>query len=119
MELRLPQPTPDEAAEGEKAVGEAAALAAGTDLSDREAINRFNELFRADRKGTHLHRIGVCGLWVVAICVFSMFAVLVAHKVLPTPYRYLDVDDVKHLTDFLFTGFLGGLIAKGSDWLTK
>jgi hypothetical protein len=116
MALNLPPPTPDEASEGKQALEEAAALAVGTDLSDQQQLKR-NALFRADRTDTNLHRVAVCGIWVVAIGAFVMFVVLVAHLVLPLRHRFLDADEVKRLTEFLFTGVLGGLIAKGTDLL--
>lgn len=118
MALNLPQPTPDEASEGKQALEEAAALATGTDLSDQEQLRR-NALFRADRTDTNLHRVAVCGIWVVAIGAFIMFAVLVLHLVLPLKHRFLEPDEVKRLTEFLFTGVLGGLIAKGAERLKK
>lgn len=115
----LPQPTPDEAGEGTKALEEAAALAVGADLSSREALNKVNALFREDRRDTHLYHVTICGLWVVGGAFFVLFVILAAHMVLPRPYRFLDADDMKSLTQFLFSGFLGGLVTKGGETLIK
>jgi hypothetical protein len=118
-ELVLPQPTPDEAGEGKQALEEAAALAVHADLSSRAELNQINELFREDRRNTHLYRLTVCGLWVIGAVYLVLFIVLAAHKVLPLSYRFLGGDDVKALTEFLFSGFLGGAVAKGSESLIK
>jgi hypothetical protein len=48
-----------------------------------------------------------------------LFIALAAHKVLPLTYRFLSPDDVKALTEFLFSGFLGGAVTKGSEALIK
>jgi hypothetical protein len=111
----LTQPTPEEAAEGKQALGEAAALAVGADLSDRRQLNEVNELFRADRANTHLHRVSVCAVWVIAFGAFALFASLILHMILPSRMRFLDSDDIKQITSFLFTGVLGGLITKGGE----
>lgn len=77
----LPQPTLAEAFEGPNALKEAAALAADVDLFDRQKINEFNSLSRVDRKEDHIHRLIVCGLYVVAGCCLIMFLVLVSQYV--------------------------------------
>lgn len=117
--LVLPQPTPQEAGEGKKALEEAAAIAVGADLSNREALNKVNALFREDRRDTHLYRVTVFGLWVIGIAFLVLFSVLALHKVLPGKYRFLDIDEIKTLTEFLFSGFLGGLVTKGTETLIK
>jgi hypothetical protein len=118
-DLVLPQPTPGEAGEGTQAIEEAAAMAAGADLSSREALNKFNALFREDRRDSHLYLVTIVGLWIVGIVFFISFVVLAAHMILPHQYRFLDAEDVKSLTQFLFSGFLGGLVAKGGESLMK
>lgn len=118
-QLVLPQPTPEEAGEGKKALEEAAALAVGADLSSRTELNKINALFREDRRDTHLYRCTVFGLWTITIIFLLSFAVLAVHRVLPPQYRFLEPDDIKSLTDFLFTGFLGGAVAKGGDALMR
>lgn len=111
----LPQPTPDEAGEGKKAIEEATAIAVGADLSSREELNKVNELFREDKRSTHLYRATVCVLWVVAVAFVVSFIVLALHKILPDKYRFLSGDEIKALTEFLFTGFLGGVVTKGGE----
>jgi hypothetical protein len=111
----LTQPTAEEAAEGKQALGEATALAVGADLSDRRQLNEVNELFRADRANTHLHLISVCAVWVIALGAFALFASLILHMILPSRMRFLDADDIKQITSFLFTGVLGGVITKGGE----
>jgi hypothetical protein len=117
--INLPPPTPEEAGEGTKALEEASALAVGADLSSREALNKVNELFREDKRDTHLYLVTVIGLWIIGVVFFLLFAVLAVHKVLPHQYRFLDTDDIKSLTEFLFSGFLGALVTKGGESLVK
>jgi hypothetical protein len=118
-QLVLPQPTPEEAGEGKKALEEAAAMAVGADLSSRAELNKINALFREDRRDTHLYRCTVFALWVIAGVFVLLFIVLAAHKVLPHQYRFLDPDEVHSLTEFLFTGFLGGAVTKGGEALMR
>lgn len=113
--LNLPQPTALEAGEGKQALEEAAAIAVGADLSDRKQLNEINALFRADRRDTHLYRVTVCGLWVAGTAILIMFLVLVAHKTLPVGMRFLDPDEIQRLTEFLFSGVVGGFVAKGGE----
>lgn len=70
-ELRLPEPTALEAGEGSQALSEAAAIASGADLSSRRALNEVQALFRRDRADTHVHRVTVCGLWVIGTGAFT------------------------------------------------
>ena len=118
-ELVLPQPTPEEAGEGKKALEEAAAMAVGADLSSRAELNKINALFREDRRDTHLYRCTVFALWTVATVFVLLFIALAAHKVLPHQYRFLDANEVNSLTEFLFTGFLGGAVTKGGEMLMR
>lgn len=106
----LPQPTPGELSEGSQAIGEAAAMAAGLDMSDREKLNRVNDLFRTDRRESHFHRVTICGLWFAASMFALMFLVLVLHYILPDSKRFLTVEQVGHLQAFLFSGTLGGVL---------
>lgn len=115
LPAQLPQPTSAELGEDKQALGEAAALAVGADLSDRRQLNEVNELFRADRANTHLHLISVCAVWVIALGAFALFVSLILHMILPSRMRFLDADDIRQITTFLFTGLLGGLITKGGE----
>jgi hypothetical protein len=119
VDLILPQPTPSEAGEGKKALEEAAAMAVGADLSSREELNKINTLFREDRRDFHLYHVTVLGLWAIGAVFIALFVVLAIHKVLPHQYRFLDTDDIKSLTEFLFSGFLGGVVTKGGESLIK
>ncbi|SRR6266576_6122236 len=108
--LELPQPTPDEAAEGVQALGEASAIAAGVDLSDRKQINEFNQLLRTDRADNHLHRIVVCGMYLAAATAAILFMVIVLNKMLPIGKRWLGADELKEIYEFLFTGGFGAAV---------
>jgi hypothetical protein len=118
-QIVLPPPTPEEAGEGKQALEEAAAMAVGADLSSRAELNKINALFREDRRETHLYRCAVFALWTVAIVFVLLFIALAAHKVLPQQYRFLSPDEINSLTEFLFTGFLGGAVTKGGEALMR
>lgn len=112
---KLPAPTPEELVEGNRAIGEAAALKAGVDLSDRKRLNEFNALLRSESKERHLHNVTLCGIWVAGCAVAAMFVVLVLHYVLPPGARFLDAADVQQLQTFLFSGVIGGLLTRVAE----
>lgn len=108
--LNLPQPTPTEAAEGSKALGEASAIAAGIDLSDREALNKFNQLLRLDKADNHMHTLVVCGMYFVGLAAAAMLTVIVLNKIIPVDKRWLGDSELKDIYQFLFTGGFGGAL---------
>src|ERR1035438_4514983 len=87
--VRLPDLGAAEAEEGTDALAEATALATGTDLSDRRALNRINKLFRADQVNAHLHRLRVWGLYVAACAIAGMFICVCWNQAAPTSWRFL------------------------------
>lgn len=108
----LPQPTPEELSEGTQAIGEAAAMAAGIDLSDREKLNNFNDLLRSDSHETHMHRITVCATYLGFGLSAFMLIILVSCYTIPSRFRPLDKDEILSLQGFLFSGVLGGFLGK-------
>jgi hypothetical protein len=119
VEYHLTLPTPEEATEGTQAITEASALAAGVDLSDRAKINQLNQLWRTDRVDTHVHRILVCGIWMVAAAAFLMFAAIVANKLLPMERRFLGEKELREIYEFLFTGGMGGVVTEAARKMIK
>jgi hypothetical protein len=113
----LPEPTPDEASDGSKALTEAAAFAAGIDLSNQQQLNNIRRLIRGDKVETHLHNILMCGCWVVAIGVFASFAVLFWRVLAPENLRFLSENNINTIYKFLFTGTLGGVVTKAGERL--
>lgn len=110
LPANLPQPTPEELSEGSEAISEAAAIAAGVDLSNREKINRFNHLRRSDVYENHLHKITVGGTYLVTGLCGVMLVVLVSQYILPTDMRVLSLAATERLQGFLFSGGVGGIV---------
>jgi hypothetical protein len=108
--LNLPQPTPTEAAEGTQALGEASAIAAGIDLSDREALNKFNQLLRSDRADGHIHKLVVCGMYFVGLMAAILLGAIVLNDVMPADRRWLSDAELKEIYQFLFSGGFGGVL---------
>ena len=105
----LPQPGADEIEEGTAAIAEAAAVAGGFDLSSRNALNKFNALFRRDAMDGHLHRILVIGLYFVGLCAALMFGSLVWNMALPN-HSFLNATQFAALQTFLFSGAMGSAV---------
>lgn len=105
--IKLPQPRPNEATEGPQAIGEAAAMAAGADLSSRESLNKFNILLRNDRVDDHVHRIVVCGIYLISICLAGLFVTWIWHVGSPARMHFLDVKELDGLKGFLVSGGIG------------
>lgn len=104
--ISIPKPTAEELEEGEDAIAEAAAVATGLDLSDRQTMNRLNKLLRRDEMDGHLHRILVGGVYFVAICAAVMFGSLAWGMAFPA-FSFLTPDQVTALQGFLFSGGVG------------
>jgi uncharacterized membrane protein len=109
--LDLPQPTPEEIFEGPQALKEAVALEKGLNLDNRQQLNKFNSLSRADKFDDHLHFIMIFGLYALFAIVAMMFVTIALQYVLPDKWRYLSEDDTYKLQEFLFSGVIGGIIA--------
>lgn len=103
----LPKPKPSDLLEGTKALGEAAAMAAGADLSSREELNKVNALFRSDRVDDHLHKVAVLGIYFIAFCFAVVLGVLIYHIVTPERLHFLSDDELGDLRTFLFSSGLG------------
>ena len=110
LPLQLPQPTAEELNEGSQAIGEAAAMAAGIDLSDQEKLNQRNDLLRVDNYESHVHRLTICSLHVIFWLSAIMLAALVSQYVLPERWRLLSNEDAARLQAFLFSGALGSFV---------
>jgi len=109
-QLNLPQPTPTEAAEGTQALGEASAMAAGVDLSDREALNKFNQLMRSDKADGHMHHLVVCGMYFVGVLAAILLGAIVLNEVMPMNKRWLGESELKEIYQFLFNSGFGGVL---------
>jgi hypothetical protein len=117
--IELPQPTAEEATESTDSLKEAAALSADIDLSNREKLNQFNSLGRGDLKEDHIHKVTVCGIYVVGAACLVMFLMLVSEYTLPHAYRLLTDDESNKLQSFLFSGTIGGILAGAGSRLSK
>ncbi|OWV90215.1 hypothetical protein ATY78_17190 [Rhizobium sp. R635] len=115
--IEFPGSGPPEIPEDAKSLGEAMGLASGLDLSSREQLNKINRLVREDGMDTHVSRVVVCALWIIALAALIMFLVLVAHKVKPD--LWLTDDQLNSLQSFLFSGGLGaGITGLGKKYVT-
>jgi hypothetical protein len=117
--LNLPQPTPIEAGEGTQALGEASAIAAGIDLSDREALNKFNQLLRSDKADGHMHKLVVCGMYFMGSMAAILLGAIVLNDVMPLDRRWLGDTELKEIYQFLFTGGFGGALGFASKRFLK
>jgi hypothetical protein len=80
------------------------------DILEAKAYN--NTIKRAESINRHLHFLSVIVVYVVALACLSMFLVLVYNKAAPLTYRFLTNDDEASIYQFLFTGVLGGVVAR-------
>jgi hypothetical protein len=106
----FPKAQPPELLEDEKSLGEAAAFAAGIDLSSREKINKFNKLLRDDGLETHVYRIVCVGVYLVASVALLAFSFLAWHFLASPNYHWLTPEGVEKLQNFLFSGGLGAAL---------
>jgi hypothetical protein len=113
----LPAGPPPELPEDANSLGEAIGLAAGIDLSNREQLNRLNQLIRDDGVQGHIHKVLVCGVYVVAVCAGLMFVVLVMHYICPS--YFLSAQAADDLQTFLFSGTVGGIVTKGAGSISR
>lgn len=115
----LPGPSPEQVAEGTSAITEAAAVAKGVDLSDREGLNRLNAMLRKDKLEYHWHIVLVIGLYFVGFCAAVLFACMVYNMVSPVSYRFLDADGLARIQTFLFSGALGSGVTAAARKLSN
>lgn len=117
--LRIPRPNPGDIIEGAAAIQEAAALADDEDLSRIRIDNDYNNLVRLNSREEHIHRITVCGLYVVSIAALFMFLVLVIQYTFPSNLRPLSLEETGRLTGFLFSGAVGSFVSFGARRLKR
>lgn len=106
----LPQPTPDETMAGDASLSEELALASGLDLQSHKTGRQISRILREESAQTHLHRIVVWGLYLVAICAALMFLALVYHYISPRPF--LSAAQLSDLKQLLFSGSLGAGVSQ-------
>jgi hypothetical protein len=106
----IPPPRLGELAETSRAVAEAAALAGGYDLSNRQALNRFSKLMRDNRLDGAIHGVVVSGVVIVGVAGAIMFGTIVWHVTAPDSWRFLSEKEVGDLQKFLFSGLMGSAL---------
>lgn len=74
-------------------------------------MNKLNRLIRADGFHSHIHKVSVCGIYLIGTAAAAMFVALVLHYLFPD--HVLSPDQASDLQSFLFSGGLGALLTKG------
>lgn len=113
-----PGPNPDEVEEGPAALAEGLGLAKGVDLSDRQALNRFQQLLRRDAMDGHLHRLLVVALYLIGGTIILLVIALLYNMAAPEGARFLKPDEVKNLQSLLFSGAIGSFITAAAKKLS-
>ena len=109
----IPPPTAEETVEGVESLSEEIAISSGRDLKSQKTKNEIDKVLRESAVQTHLHRIVVCGLYVLAISALLMFLTVVYH--LLSPYPFLAPEKVSDIKQLLFSGAVGA----GASGLAK
>ncbi|MFD1786960.1 hypothetical protein ACFSC3_05180 [Sphingomonas floccifaciens] len=108
-------PPPDDAdrVESRDGMAEELAFAKGMNLRERRTRRKLNRILREDQVQSHLHRIVVAGLYLLAGSAALMFLMLIWHLI--TPWRVLTEAQLADLKQLLFSGAVGA----GASGLAK
>jgi hypothetical protein len=68
---------------------------------------------------SHLHKVSVCGVYVIGGLVVVAIAIWLFHFMVPTSYRFLTPEQVESLQKILFSGFIGGAIGGQAKKISK
>lgn len=109
----LPPPLEAEKVESPSGIAEEVAFASGMDAQSVRTKQLLDRLLNEGRVQTHLHRIVVCGIYLLAISAAAMFLVVVYHAICPFPF--LSPDQLTNLKQLLFSGAIGA----GASGLAK
>jgi len=109
--LELEPPHPDELIVGEDSVAEDIALRTGRDLKSAKTDRQLKKLLREEGVQSHLHRVIVIGIYIVAITAGAMFLAFVWHMVTPVSWAFLDADQLTSIKQVLFSGSIGAGIS--------
>ena len=101
----LPKTPPPSPPEDKDSLGEALGFATGADLSSVDLAHQIRALTRSDGYQGHVHRVRVCGVYVVGIAAGAMLIALVIHYILPA--HFLSAEQASDLQKFLFSGGIG------------
>ena len=102
---RIPPPTPEETVEGVDSLSEEIAISSGRDLKSQKTKNEIDRILRESAVQTHLHRIVVIGLYVLALSALLMFLTIIYH--LLSPYPFLSPERITDIKQLLFSGAVG------------
>lgn len=109
----LPQPPESEKAESASGLAEEVAFASGMDAKSVRTKQQVDQLLNEGRVQTHVHRIVVWGIYILAISAGIMFLVVVYHAI--SPYPYLKPEQLSNVKQLLFSGAIGA----GASGLAK
>ena len=109
----VPPPEDADRVESRDGMAEELAFAKGMDLRERRTRRKIDQMLREDEVHSHLHRIVVAGLYLLAASAALMFLAVLWHLV--TPWKLLSDDQIADLKQLLFSGAIGA----GASGLAK
>jgi hypothetical protein len=107
--MDVPAPSPEDTVEGSESLAEEVVFASGRDLRSHRTRQQIDRLLRLDKVQTHLHRVVVCGLYLVAISAAFMFFTVVVHYT--TPLVYVTPEQLADIKQLLFSGAVGAAVS--------
>lgn len=102
-------PSSEEIVVGVDGAKEDLALRTGRDLKAQQTNRELQKILREGNVESHLHRVIVVALYVVALSAAAMFLVLIWHFI--TPYPFLKEEQLSGIKQLLFSGSLGAGIS--------
>jgi hypothetical protein len=87
------------------------------DISDNVINNQEQEetAFFNQQKRRHVHKIVIFSLWGA----FFILIIRAAHFVIPNEWCWLSPERLQNIDKFLFSGILGGVIGRYTEYLFK
>jgi len=67
----------------------------------------------------HLHKIVVCGVYVIGALIIVAVGIWLYHFIVPTEWRFLTLEQIESLQNILFSGAIGGAISGQAKKISK
>lgn len=74
---------------------------------------------RNNREKNHVHWTKIVFIWGLAISALAILLVIVLHLLMPTPWRWLSVEDVAYLKGLFVSGMGGAILTKFGNKLAE
>lgn len=84
-----------------------------------EARAKKTEIDRQSGMQGHLHKITVCGVYLIGSLIIVAVAVWLLHFIVPTQWRFLTDLQLESLQNILFSGVVGSLLGGQAKRLAK